>query len=201
MSPIRPMGGRRIATPIIPKVGADGVAVAGKKGANMNGANTTAGEAAVGADATGATDRSAAGLSNRGLESRGTEMYAKDRQNLQSGAAAPSGGSQMKSVAIITGMLLLAGCVVAPVPGGVAPPVAVVAPPGVVYARPAYPLPGPGYAWTYHPRYGWGAGAIRPTAGIAAGANGCGPQGLLRKRVTAAFCPIPAQSFWLGVFA
>ena len=62
----------------------------------------------------------------------------------------------MKSVAIITGMLLLAGCVVAPVPVRVAPPVAVVAPPGVVYVRPAYPLPGPGYAWAYHPRYGWG---------------------------------------------
>ena len=62
----------------------------------------------------------------------------------------------MKSVAIITGMLLLAGCVVAPVPARVAPPVAVVAPPGVVYVRPAYPLHGPGYAWAYHPRYGWG---------------------------------------------
>jgi len=57
----------------------------------------------------------------------------------------------MKSVAIITGMLLLAGCVVAPVPVRVAPPIAVVAPPGVVYARPAYPLPGPGYVWAYHP--------------------------------------------------
>ena len=28
-----------------------------------------------------------------------------------------------------------------------------------------------------------------------------GPQGLLRKRVTAAFCPIPAQPFRRGVFA
>jgi len=113
----------------------------------MSGASTTAG---VGA--TGATDRELL----MGLEAIGTEMYAKDRQDFQSGAAAPSGGSQMKSVAIITGMLLLAGCVAAPVPVRVAPPVAVIAPPGVVYARPAYPLPGLGYAWAYHPRYGWG---------------------------------------------
>jgi hypothetical protein len=84
-------------------------------------------------------------------------MYAKDRQDFQSVRRNElSGGSQMKSVAIIMGMLLLAGCVVAPVSVRVAPPVAVVAPPGVVYARPAYPLPGPGYAWAYHPRYGWG---------------------------------------------
>ena len=57
--PNRGMDGRRIANPTIPKVGADGVAVAGKKGANMSGASTTAGEAAVGAGATGATDRPA----------------------------------------------------------------------------------------------------------------------------------------------
>ena len=85
MSPIRPMGGRRIATPTIPKASADGVAVVGKKGASMSGGSTTAGDAAVGADATGATDRQAAGLSSRGLEAIGTEMYAKDRQDFQSG--------------------------------------------------------------------------------------------------------------------
>ncbi len=57
MSPIRAMDGRPIATPTIPKAGADGVVVVGKKGASMSGASTTAGEAAVGAGATGATDR------------------------------------------------------------------------------------------------------------------------------------------------
>ena len=63
MSPIRVMGSKRIATPTIPKGGADGTETAGKKGASMNGVNTngastTAGEAAVGtAGATAATDR------------------------------------------------------------------------------------------------------------------------------------------------
>lgn len=51
----------------------------------------------------------------------------------------------------------LAGCVVAPV--GVDPafggqPYAT--PPGVVYVAPTYALPGPGYAWRYHGRFGWG---------------------------------------------
>ena len=67
MSPIRGMmGGRRIATPTTTtmKADADGVAVTGKKGANMSGASTRTGEAAVGTDATGATDRQAAWLSN-----------------------------------------------------------------------------------------------------------------------------------------
>ena len=85
MSPIRVMGSRRIATPTIPKASADGAAVAGKNGANRSGANTTAGEAAVGAGATGATDRAGAWLTNRGLEAIGTEMYAKERQDFQSG--------------------------------------------------------------------------------------------------------------------
>jgi hypothetical protein len=41
--------------------------------------------------------------------------------------------------------------------GGVAPPVPVyVAPPSVAYVGPTYTLPGPGYVWAYHPRYGWG---------------------------------------------
>ena len=28
--------------------------------------------------------------------------------------------------------------------------------PVAVYARPASPMPGPGYVWMSHPRYGWG---------------------------------------------
>lgn len=41
--------------------------------------------------------------------------------------------------------------------GGVAPVVPVYsAPPGVTYIAPTYAVPGPGYAWAYHPRYGWG---------------------------------------------
>ncbi|MEO8524520.1 MAG: hypothetical protein ABI460_07365 [Caldimonas sp.] len=42
------------------------------------------------------------------------------------------------------------GCVVAPV----AP--AYGAPPGVVYVAPTYAVPGPGYVWAYHARFGWG---------------------------------------------
>ncbi len=45
---------------------------------------------------------------------------------------------------------VFAGCVVAP-----ARPV-YVAPPGVVYVEPGYASPGPGYAWGYHARFGWG---------------------------------------------
>jgi len=30
------------------------------------------------------------------------------------------------------------------------------APPGVAYIAPTYAIPGPGYAWGYHPHYGWG---------------------------------------------
>jgi hypothetical protein len=41
--------------------------------------------------------------------------------------------------------------------GGAAPPVPVyVAPPGVTYVAPTYAVPGPGYVWAYHPRWGWG---------------------------------------------
>lgn len=32
----------------------------------------------------------------------------------------------------------------------------VVVPPGVVYVSPAYPMPAPGYVWTYHAHFGWG---------------------------------------------
>ena len=44
----------------------------------------------------------------------------------------------------------LAGCVVAPVRP------AFVAPPGVVYVAPTYAIPGPGFVWAYHARFGWG---------------------------------------------
>lgn len=52
--------------------------------------------------------------------------------------------------------LAVAGCVVAPAPIRVVAPPNVVAPPGVVYVGPAYALPGPGYVWVHHPRFGWG---------------------------------------------
>jgi hypothetical protein len=55
---------------------------------------------------------------------------------------------------------LLGGCVVAPAPVRVVapppPPVGIVVPPGVVYVAPTYAVPGPGYVWVHHPRYGWG---------------------------------------------
>jgi len=44
----------------------------------------------------------------------------------------------------------LSGCIVAP------PRPAYAAPPGVVYVAPTYASPGIGYAWEYHPHYGWG---------------------------------------------
>ena len=30
------------------------------------------------------------------------------------------------------------------------------APAGVAYVAPTYAVPGPGYGWAYHPRWGWG---------------------------------------------
>jgi hypothetical protein len=63
----------------------------------------------------------------------------------------------MNKIAILIPTALLAislaGCVVEPAR---VRPAAVVAPPGVVYVEPAYASPGVGYAWEYHPRYGWG---------------------------------------------
>ncbi len=48
----------------------------------------------------------------------------------------------------------LSGCIVVPARGyaggGYAPPA------GVVYVAPTYASPGPGWAWEYHPTYGWG---------------------------------------------
>lgn len=59
----------------------------------------------------------------------------------------------MKSTALVSAALLaalLSGCVVAPVGPAYGPP------PGVAYIAPTYAVPGPGYLWAYHPRYGWG---------------------------------------------
>ena len=62
----------------------------------------------------------------------------------------------MKKIAILIPVALLSialgGCVVTPVrPAyGYAPPA------GVAYVEPTYASPGVGYAWEYHPRYGWG---------------------------------------------
>ncbi|VTU15460.1 MULTISPECIES: hypothetical protein [unclassified Variovorax] len=47
---------------------------------------------------------------------------------------------------------LLAGCVVQPA----VPYAGYEAPPGVAYVAPTYAIPGPGFVWAYHPRYGWG---------------------------------------------
>jgi hypothetical protein len=58
--------------------------------------------------------------------------------------------------------LVMSGCVVAPPAVRtvyVGPPVVrpvYVAPPNVVYIAPAYAIPGQGYEWRYHDRYGWG---------------------------------------------
>lgn len=46
----------------------------------------------------------------------------------------------------------LSGCVVAPPPPGAV----YAAPPGVVYVAPTYTSPGPGWAWQYNARFGWG---------------------------------------------
>lgn len=40
--------------------------------------------------------------------------------------------------------------------GGHPVPPVYVAPAGVAYVAPTYAIPGPGYNWAYHPRYGWG---------------------------------------------
>ncbi len=65
--------------------------------------------------------------------------------------------STLTCIAAVCATAALGGCVVAPIPvqpayGG---PV-YVTPPGVVYVAPSYVIPGPGYAWQYHGRYGWG---------------------------------------------
>ena len=60
-------------------------------------------------------------------------------------------------IAAVCAAAALAGCVVTPVGydpayGGAG----YAAPPGVVYVAPTYVVPGPGYAWQYHGRFGWG---------------------------------------------
>ena len=45
----------------------------------------------------------------------------------------------------------LVGCVVAPVG-----PYGVEGPRGGVYVTPTYPMPAPGYVWSFHATYGWG---------------------------------------------
>ena len=65
----------------------------------------------------------------------------------------------MKAIAILPVVLLSAafsGCVVAPARGGGYGYSGYNAPAGVVYVEPNYASPGPGYAWEYHARYGWG---------------------------------------------
>ena len=67
----------------------------------------------------------------------------------------------MKAIAILSVALLSAavsGCVVAPARGGGygSGYSGYNAPAGVVYVEPSYASPGPGYAWEYHGRYGWG---------------------------------------------
>ena len=60
-------------------------------------------------------------------------------------------------LAALCATVALAGCVVAPV--GVEPVHggrAYGPTPGVVYVAPTYAMPGPGYAWQYHGRFGWG---------------------------------------------
>lgn len=68
-------------------------------------------------------------------------------------------------IAAVCVTLALSGCVVAPVgmePGyggqghghGGGPGYG--AQPGVVYVAPTYAMPGPGYAWQFHGRLGWG---------------------------------------------
>jgi len=51
---------------------------------------------------------------------------------------------------------VIAACLIAALAGLVAGPVLARPALVVVHARPAYPMPGPGYVWMSHPRYGWG---------------------------------------------
>lgn len=70
----------------------------------------------------------------------------------------------MRLAALLPASLLtvvLAGCVVAPLPPPRAvygpPPGAMYGPPpGVVYVAPTYAVPAPGFVWSYHAQYGWG---------------------------------------------
>ncbi len=59
---------------------------------------------------------------------------------------------------VIAGVALasMSGCIVAPARGYGGGGGEYVAPAGVVYVAPTYASPGAGWAWQYHPRYGWG---------------------------------------------
>ncbi len=67
---------------------------------------------------------------------------------------------------VLAAALLVAtvgGCVVEPAPAPYSAPAAYAAgpgpyapPPGVAYVAPTYAIPGPGYLWRYHRRFGWG---------------------------------------------
>jgi len=59
-------------------------------------------------------------------------------------------------LAAVCATVALSGCVVAPVGYEPGYGVAYAPPPGVVYFAPTYAIPGPGYAWRHHGRYGWG---------------------------------------------
>lgn len=69
--------------------------------------------------------------------------------------ARPPGASRiLKSCFLPFAVVLLAatsGCVVAPWQPG-----PVVVAPQPVYVAPAYPSPGVGWVWQFHPSYGWG---------------------------------------------
>ena len=56
------------------------------------------------------------------------------------------------AVAACAVAVLGSGCVV--VPAGAPPGYG--APAGAVYVAPTYAVPGVGYAWQYHSRFGWG---------------------------------------------
>jgi hypothetical protein len=60
---------------------------------------------------------------------------------------------------VVAGLALasMSGCIVAPARGyGYEGGGEYVAPAGVVYVAPTYAIPGPGWGWEYHARYGWG---------------------------------------------
>ncbi|PSJ17634.1 hypothetical protein C7H79_06940 [Nitrosomonas supralitoralis] len=48
--------------------------------------------------------------------------------------------------------IILSGCITEPIVRGPVIPV----PAGVAYVTPTYAIPGPGYVWGYHARFGWG---------------------------------------------
>ena len=65
--------------------------------------------------------------------------------------------STLTCIAAVCTTAVLGGCVVAPL--GMHPAYndsGYGAPPGVAYVAPSYAVPGPGYVWQYHGRYGWG---------------------------------------------